>query len=157
MVDRRHVLELRVPPVAQSVIYAFAMWAVGRALPAVDLPWTYRLGIGLTLAATGFAIALTGVITFHRALTTINPIRPDSTSTLVTTGVYRYSRNPMYLGILMALMGWCVVLGSLWSLFVLPLFVVTMTRLQIIPEEKAMAALFGAEYVEYRNRVRRWI
>lgn len=157
MGDQDHSLDLKIPPAVLAVVFAFAMWLVSRATPVLEISLTYRLGVGSALAAAGVILALSGILTFRGAGTTIHPTAPHTASSLVTTGVYRFTRNPMYLGILLALLGWGVFLGSLWSLFVLPLFVAYMTRFQILPEEKAIATLFGSEYAAYRHKVRRWI
>jgi protein-S-isoprenylcysteine O-methyltransferase Ste14 len=97
------------------------------------------------------------VLAFRRAQTTVNPLTPQATSSLVTTGIYRYSRNPMYVGLLFVLAGWGCYLANGLALLVLPLFVASMTRWQIIPEERFMAAKFGAEFEAYKRSVRRWL
>jgi protein-S-isoprenylcysteine O-methyltransferase Ste14 len=133
------------------------MWLVAWISPGIGTGLTYRLTVGLFLAIAGLVIALAGILAFQRVQTTINPTRPDSASSLVTTGIFRHSRNPMYLAMLLALLGWGVILGNLWSLAILPLFVAYMTRFQILPEERAMTEVFGSEFDEYRQKVRRWI
>lgn len=157
MGNQPHTLDLKIPPAVLAVIFAFAMWLVSRAMPVLEISLTYRLVLGLAPAAAGFILAFSGIVTFRRAGTTIHPTVPHTASSLVTTGVYRFTRNPMYLGILLVLLGWGLFLGSLPSLFVLPLFVAYLTRFQILPEEKAIEALFGAEFSDYKARVRRWI
>ena len=109
------------------------------------------------LAAVGLGIGLAGVASFRRASTTVNPTKPGSVSRLVSSGVYRVTRNPMYLGLLLVLAGWAVFLSSAAALIVATTFVPTMNRFQIAPEERALAAIFGAEYAAYRNGVRRWL
>ncbi len=150
-------MELKIPPAALALVFSVIMWLVARVMPVADIALEYRLGAGAALAAAGFIIALAGIITFRRAGTTIHPTRPHTASALVTTGIYRHTRNPMYLGILLGLSGWGVFLASLPALFVLPLFVAYMTRFQILPEERSMTALFGAEFTAYSRDVRRWI
>jgi len=85
------------------------------------------------------------------------PFTPDQSSTLVSTGIYRYSRNPMYLGFLLALAGWCVYLANWASMLLLPLFIVYMNRFQIAPEERALHRHFGQPFTNYTQAVRRWI
>jgi protein-S-isoprenylcysteine O-methyltransferase Ste14 len=114
--------------------------------------WITRL-----LLAIGGLIALAGVIQFQRQSTTVNPHRPDNTSSLVTTGIYSVSRNPMYLGMLILLVAYLLRTGQLAGLLVLLLYVLYMTRFQIKPEEKVMEQTFGEAYRTYRQRVRRWI
>ncbi len=104
-------LELRIPPVALSLLFALAMAAVAYLVPAqVDIPARARLALGLALA--GGLVALAGVIAFRRHKTTANPLKPEQSSSLVATGVYRFSRNPMYLGFLLVLAGWAVYLAN---------------------------------------------
>ena len=110
----------------------------------------------LALAAAGGALALAGVWAFARSRTTVNPLAPQRARALVTGGVYRYTRNPMYLGMLLALAGWAVWLGNAAALLALPLFVAVLNTLQIRPEEAALRARFGADYARYAQRVRRW-
>jgi len=89
--------------------------------------------------------------------TTVNPMRPDSTSSLVVSGIYKYTRNPMYLGFLLVLVGWAIFLSNLAAFALLPAFVVYMNHFQIGPEERALGSLFAQEYQAYHARVRRWI
>ena len=157
MADRRHALDIKIPPAALALVFMIVMWLVSRATPVFELSLEFRLGIGIVLSGAGFIMAFVGVITFRRAGTTIHPTTPHKATALVTGGIYRHTRNPMYLGVLLVLLGWGIFLASLPALFLLPLFVVYMTRFQIMPEERAMTALFGAEYTAYKLKVRRWI
>jgi protein-S-isoprenylcysteine O-methyltransferase Ste14 len=156
-VTRPSWLELKIPPVVQAFAGALLMWLVALVTPVLDLSPQFRLAGGLAMAGVGFLIALTGIITFRRAGTTIHPTNPDAASSLVTSRIYRFTRNPMYLGIILVLFGWALFLASIPSLVVLPLFVLYITRFQIVPEERAMVSLFGSEYDAYRQKVRRWI
>ncbi len=133
------------------------MWLVARFSPAftVDLPG--RLGVALALAAAGAAVALAGVAEFRRVRTTVNPLRPERASALVTSGVYRWTRNPMYLGLALALLGWAAFLAHPLAALGVPAFVVWMSRWQIPREERALEGLFGEEFARYRTRVRRWL
>jgi protein-S-isoprenylcysteine O-methyltransferase Ste14 len=94
---------------------------------------------------------------FHRARTTVNPFKPTETSTIVTAGIYRVSRNPMYLGLLFLLAGWAIMLSNVAAVAMLPAFVAYMTRIQIQPEERALQAKFGSEFTDYKGSVRRWL
>jgi protein-S-isoprenylcysteine O-methyltransferase Ste14 len=109
------------------------------------------------LFATGIAIAVAGVREFRRARTTVNPLTPAAASAMVRSGIYRHTRNPMYLGMLLMLAGWAVWLASVAALAVLPAFVLYLNRLQIEPEERALASLFGRDFEDYRRSVRRWL
>lgn len=150
-------LELRVPPVLVVAAVAVLMWLVARLTPSlrVDLPG--RGVVALVLLTSGAAIAWAGVSSFRRASTTVNPIRPQDASSLVTSGVYRFTRNPMYLGLLLALLGWAAWLAHPLALLVALLFVPYMGRFQIAPEERALRAAFGKDFETYARRTRRWL
>jgi protein-S-isoprenylcysteine O-methyltransferase Ste14 len=150
-------LELKLPPVALGVIVAALMWFASSATPAFDFLFPAHSLFAVSLALIGAAICLSGVVSFRRARTTVNPMKPGSTSTLVVSGVYRYTRNPMYLGFLLVLLGWAAFLSNPVALVLLPAFVVYMNRFQIGPEERVLASLFAPEYPVYHARVRRWI
>jgi len=98
-----------------------------------------------------------GVVSFRRAKTTVNPLRPEASAALVSTGVYSFTRNPMYLGMALVLFAWAAYLSSIWSLVGPVLFALYITRFQIVPEERALERLFGASFAEYKKRVRRWL
>lgn len=147
----------RIPPPILMLVAAALMWALCRWLPVahwIDRPWN-RLGV--IPAAIGVAIAVAAIRRFHKASTTVNPMDPGKASQLVTDGVFRMSRNPMYLGLTLLLIGWAIWLQSA-SPWVIPLlFVILITRVQIIPEERALEHLFGPQYLAYRRSVARWI
>jgi protein-S-isoprenylcysteine O-methyltransferase Ste14 len=113
--------------------------------------------VALVLGAIGVAVAIGGVISFRRAETTVNPLKPETSAALVSTGVYSFTRNPMYLGMVLVLFAWAVYLSSIWSLLGPVLFTLYITRFQIIPEERALDRLFGAPFAAYKKRVRRWL
>lgn len=148
------VLECRVPPPVVAALHAVAMWGLAKGLPAghVNLPGV----VGPTLAGVGIAIAASGVWAFRVSQTTIDPRDPRKTAHLVTHGVYRFSRNPMYLGMLLVLLGWGLWLRHLPAALVPALFVAYMSRFQIQPEERALREKFGEAFRDYAARVRRW-
>lgn len=116
-----------------------------------------RHGLAVALGLIGLALDMSGLVAFLRRHTTINPLRPAKTSALVTGGVYRFTRNPMYLGLACLLTAWALWLGA-WQSFAGPLvFVAYITRFQIRPEERALSRLFGVAYSDYIARVRRWL
>jgi protein-S-isoprenylcysteine O-methyltransferase Ste14 len=134
------------------------MWIVASTLPPLlPLPASVRIPTAVILALAGVAIGLSGVISFRRAQTTVNPLKPETSTSLVCTGIYRITRNPMYLGMLAVLLAWAAYLPSVWALLGPPAFALYITRFQIIPEEGALHSLFGAAFVEYTHRVRRWL
>lgn len=150
-------LELRIPPLAVAVGTGAIMWLTAAVLPA----WTIRFGGHRVLAAVCAALAAVvvaaGLVSFRRARTTSNPLRPDAASALVITGIYRHTRNPMYLGFALALLAWAVWLAQPLALLGVPAFVAWMNRFQIAPEERALAALFGDAFAHYCREVRRWV
>jgi protein-S-isoprenylcysteine O-methyltransferase Ste14 len=152
-----HVLELKVPPVAVVLFMAALMWLVARAAPVFEIALPARGFLAVGLAVTGIVVSLSGVVSFRRAKTTVNPMKPDSSSSLVSSGVYALTRNPMYLGFLLVLAGWAVFLSNVLGFLLLPVFVFYMNRFQIEPEEKALAILFGPAFNAYQSRVRRWL
>lgn len=149
-------LELRIPPLALVLVFVTAMAAIAWTVPA-SMAIPGRLIIAGAFAFFGAAVALAGVIAFRRHNTTVNPLTPDQSSTLVASGIYRFSRNPMYLGFLLALFGWGVYLSNWACVLLLPVFVAYMNRFQIQPEERALTDLFGPQFVAYAKSVRRWL
>jgi protein-S-isoprenylcysteine O-methyltransferase Ste14 len=133
------------------------MWGVQTAWPGlgVALPGRWWLG-GLVALAGGF-VALAGVVDFRRARTTVDPTRPEAASALVTTGVYAQTRNPMYVGFVLALAGWGVALAHPVAALLVPGLAAYLHRFQILPEERALKAAFGDAFAAYAARVRRWV
>jgi protein-S-isoprenylcysteine O-methyltransferase Ste14 len=151
-------LELRIPPPLVGLIVAAAMWVIASSLPPLlPLPVSLRLPAAVMLALAGVAIALSGVVSFRRARTTVNPLKPETSTSLVSTGIYRITRNPMYLGMLAVLLAWAAYLPSVLALLGPAAFALYITRFQIIPEERVLHSLFGAAFVEYTQKVRRWL
>lgn len=150
-------LELKIPPPVVALLLALAMWQLAALGPALPWPEGTRRGVALALALLGASFDFAGLIAFLRRHTTINPLAPRKTTALVTTGIYRFTRNPMYVGLVMFLTAWAVWLGAAWPLLGPVVFVLYITRFQIQPEERALAGLFGEAYTAYTRRVRRWI
>lgn len=133
------------------------MWLVSRAGWISSFTFPAQRVLASSAAGVGLTTIVLGVVYFRKARTTVNPLKPDSSSTLVVGGIFRRTRNPMYLGALLILLGWGVYLGNALSLVFLPVFVVYLNRFQIAPEEVALTARFGPEFSAYKARVRRWI
>ncbi len=148
---------LRVPPVVVMVITAGLMGLVATLLPTLEFVVPDQAVVTSLLVAAGMVVALAGLVRFRQAATTVNPMRPDNASSLVVSGIYRVTRNPMYLGMLLILAGWAVWLAHPLSLLGLPLFVVYMNRFQIRPEEAALRAKFPEAFDAYARAVRRWL
>lgn len=150
-------LELRIPPVALALIGALGMTACAQWLPAWRLTLTGSTAVATALALVGALVVLLGVYEFRRSRTTVNPVRPGNATCVVSHGIYRVSRNPMYLGLALALLALAVYQAHALSPLWVAGFVVYMTRFQIRPEERALVSKFGAEYTSYIESVRRWI
>jgi protein-S-isoprenylcysteine O-methyltransferase Ste14 len=150
-------LELKVPPLALALLVALAMWLVSLATPSFSWQLPYRQVTAIVLVLAGFVAALLGFIAFRRAGTTVNATTPQSTSSLVSGGIYRVTRNPMYLGFLLALVGLAVFLANALSLVLVPAFVAYMNRFQIAPEERVLSEKFGEAFAAYKKKVRRWV
>ena len=152
-----HALELRIPPLVLVVLFALAMWLISQLLPPVALPPLWPLVLAGLFAGVGVAVALSGVLAFRRANTTVDPRVPQQSSSLVIHGIYHYSRNPMYVGFLLLLTALACYLMNAAAFALLPLFVLYINRFQIVPEERFLLQKFGAEYQAYCKEVRRWL
>lgn len=150
-------LELKVPPPIVALVIALAMLGVSHIAPAFSFALPGRVVFAVSLVALGGVIALAGVIAFRRQRTTINPMTPGATSSVVSSGIYRYSRNPMYLGLLLVLAGVAVALSNAAAFVLLAAFVAYMNRYQIKPEERVLLEKFGPAFAQYMSRVRRWV
>jgi protein-S-isoprenylcysteine O-methyltransferase Ste14 len=149
-------LESKIPPPAIVLVMAVLMWLISQAAPSLHLDVSAHNWLGFVLVSVGFVTGITGVATFRKANTTVNPMKPHASS-LVTWGVYAISRNPMYLGGLIMLLGWSIFLLNALALLALPVYVLYLNRFQIAPEERALTSLFGKTYVAYQMRARRWL
>lgn len=151
-------LELKIPPVVVLLLGIGGVWLISRTLTQLTVvprdvgePIAYVFWIGAAIFGGA------GVVQFVRARTTVDPHRANRASSLVTGGFYRVSRNPMYLGLLLLLIGGVLRSGNVASLIVLPAFIAYMNRFQIEPEERVLTELFGDEYRAFMARTRRWI
>jgi protein-S-isoprenylcysteine O-methyltransferase Ste14 len=151
------ILDLKVPPLAVGALLAALMWLVSRLIPGFNFVFPGREFLALTLAIAGAMIIVLGVASFRRAKTTINPMKPELSSSLVISGIYKLSRNPMYLGFLLVVVGWAVFLSNALAFVFVAAFIFYMNRFQIEPEEKTLAGKFGQEFLDYKSRVRRWL
>ena len=150
-------LELKIPPPVYALSIALLMWLLSQHAPVVQLissPWN-KVGLAIIIIAGMFD--LWSLFLFIKKKTTINPLSPKNTTGLVTTGLYKVSRNPMYVGMLLMLFGYAIWLGSVTSFLVVPLFYLVITKMQIKPEEVILEENFGQEYMDYKNSVRRWL
>ena len=150
-------MRAKVPPLIWLLLFGAAMWFVAKSPYAFPVRVSYALVLAIAFGLVGAWCGAAGIRSFNKASTTFHPHKLEEASTLVTTGIYQKTRNPMYLGLLLMLTGWGVWLGSLANIALLVLFVVVMTELQIKPEENVLRKLFGQDYEDYRQRDRRWI
>ncbi len=147
----------KVPPPAVALSIAAMMWNLSAYEPALSLLAEMSEILILFLVIVGVSFDVCGLLAFRQLKTTINPMSPNKTSALVTGGIYRLSRNPMYVGLFLFLMAWAIQLSMLWPFIGPVLFVIYITRFQITPEERVMESKFGDEYSIYKNKVRRWL
>jgi len=150
-------LELKIPPVALVIIFALVMWLGSVFAPGFNVQFPFRSIVEWVFGLLGVIVAAFGVREFKRAKTTVNPTKPQSTSSLVRTGIYSRTRNPMYLGFFLILVGWSIVPANLLAFLVLPGFVIYMNHFQIKPEERALESIFGDDFKAYCVEARRWI
>ena len=150
-------LELKIPPVAQVIIIAIVMYGVSKIMPSLQFLFNGSTWLAVGLIVLGLCIGIMGVAQFRKANTTPNPQALEKVSSLVTSGIYQYSRNPMYLGLVLALLGWALYLSHYLPFVLVPVFMLYMTRFQIQPEERMMTRKFGRDYQAYLMQVRRWI
>jgi protein-S-isoprenylcysteine O-methyltransferase Ste14 len=140
-----------------ALFFGFVMRVASSLVAPVEVPFGFRLALALAFASLGLVSGISGVVAVRRAKTTLNPTKPADTSSLVTTGPFRFTRNPMYLSLFLYLLAWAVYLSNLSALLLLPVFVLYINQFQIKPEERILSSLFGAEYAAYKGRVRRWL
>ena len=150
-------LELKIPPVLITSLFALLMWLVSRLTPAIPISPELKITFLLLFTGLGAYVGLAAVASFRKANTTVNPLTPESISSLVVSGIFRLSRNPMYLALLLALTGWGLYLANIFSLLVAVGFILYMNRFQIQPEERALEEIFDSEFHAYKKQVRRWI
>lgn len=151
------MLELKVPPPLGAAVVAAAMYLVSAWTPGLHLLIPAAATIAAALGTAGVAVNVAALWAFRRHRTTVNPLRPDNATALVTDDIFAWTRNPMYLGMALMLTGWALWLSNIASLLGPAMFAGYLTRFQIIPEERLLLAKFGAALTDYQRRVRRWI
>ncbi len=148
---------IKIYPPLYMLLCAGLMWCLHTNLPLYTLPAPWYQPLGYGFIGLGLILDLSSLGLFLWQRTTPHPFREQDSRTLVTTGFYRFSRNPMYLGLLCLLIGFACYLGSLSGFLLPPLFVWLMNTQQIIHEERVLAQTFGEAYRQYQQRVRRWL
>jgi protein-S-isoprenylcysteine O-methyltransferase Ste14 len=150
-------LEHKIPPLVVAAIAGTIMWGVSRIVPAGSFPTPNRIFLCAVAAIVGIVIMTIAILSFRTAQTTVNPLQPESAEQLVTGGIFKISRNPMYVGLALILLSLAAYLQNLVALLAVPLFMIYMTFFQIRPEERALSEKFGEEFQAYKDSVRRWL
>lgn len=150
-------MKLRIPPLLQATIFWLISWALAVLVPQALIPLGWLSLVAIGLLVIGLVILLAALFDFSRNETTVNPLEPEQAETLVVSGLFRFTRNPMYLGMALVLSAWALYLANALAIIGPALFVASITVLQIKLEEEALGKIFGQDYVEYRKRVRRWL
>jgi len=156
-VSPMRTLETKIPPAALAIFFALVMWPLSIIAPPVNLGEPTRLLASALVLLLGAFFCIAGIISFNSAKTTVNPLNPEAASSPVSSGIYKISRNPMYVGFSLFLVAWSVYLSSPLALIGVLGFVLYINRFQIVPEEGALTAIFGAEFVSYQSTVRLWL
>lgn len=133
------------------------MWTFAALVPVLSFSFSLQSVFVVLMATAGAAVVMMALAAFRHASTTSDPTNPRQASALVTYGIYRYTRNPMYLGMTLIQLAFFIYLGNVAALIPIVFFVLYISRFQIIPEERALESLFNDEYNTYRSTVRRWI
>tara|TARA_Y100000814_G_scaffold28769_2_gene18715 strand:+ start:527 stop:973 length:447 start_codon:yes stop_codon:yes gene_type:complete len=148
-------MKKRIPPPLIAMLCVLIIFLSKSIFPS--FVFSYKLQLGIFVSTIGFLLLIVSIKSFIDNKTTINPLNLKKSTYLVTSGVFRFSRNPMYLGMLLFLLGTAIILNIIGGLIISILFIFYMNFFQIIPEEKALENLFGKNYRNYRKTVRRWI
>ncbi|MDT0603853.1 methyltransferase family protein [Thalassotalea castellviae] len=150
-------LTLKIPPLLLVLIFATLMWLCQLALPLTLYDRNIAQPLMVLFVLIGGTIILTGAFAFKQAQTTVNPTKPETTTALVTNGIYQYTRNPMYLGMLCCLLGWGFYLANPMTILLILGFIFYINHFQIKPEEQMLTQLFHQEFIDYCASVRRWL
>ncbi|HUH45666.1 MAG TPA: isoprenylcysteine carboxylmethyltransferase family protein [Arenibacter sp.] len=149
-------MKLKIPPIGVVLLFAGSMYLLAKYLPVGYFDFFGRTYFIILLCSLAILIGLVSIFQFFRSRTSIDPMTPSKASSLVTSGLYQYSRNPMYLGLLLLLLGWGLYLGNAFNTLLAAGFVYYMNIFQITPEEEALSRKFGKAYQKYCIMVRRW-
>jgi protein-S-isoprenylcysteine O-methyltransferase Ste14 len=150
-------LDHKIPPPIVAFASAVLAWAISQLTPALDLDGHFKNAFAAFFVLLGVALVLWALVAFRAARTTVNPLAPSRSNVVVRIGPYRFTRNPMYLGMALLLVAWCIFLGNALALVSVILFNMYITKFQIAPEERALLAKFGVPYAAYLADVRRWL
>jgi protein-S-isoprenylcysteine O-methyltransferase Ste14 len=149
-------MELKLPPALVFLLFGLAMYILAIFLPFGFFDFFGRLLLFKVLLVFAALVGLLALFQFYKAKTTVDPTKPAKASNLVVNGIFKFSRNPMYLAMLLVLLALGVVLGNAFNTLIAAAFVGYMNRFQIIPEERILLNKFGRSYKEYCTLTRRW-
>jgi len=150
-------LENKIPPPLVAVIIAATMWGLSHFTSTLALTAIVKYSLVITFVLVGIFFALSGAISFRLAKTTVNPLKPDTASALVTSGIYQLTRNPMYVGFVAFLLAWASFLGTVWGIGLIAVYMAYIQHFQIMPEERALTKIFKDEFIDYKAKVRPWL
>ena len=150
-------LELKIVPPLQLIIAGLLMLLIANILPYCNVNLAYKNITATLLGFIAVSLSIFAIVHFKRHKTTIHPHQPEKTSTIVNTGIYARSRNPMYLALILILLAFAIFLANIATLIIIPCFIAYITQFQIKPEERILTQLFGQEYLTYTQKVRRWL
>jgi len=147
---------MKYPPLV-TLLFMLVMYLMSLLISFLNIGSLVLGGLSGIVLCVSVLIILSSGWRFKKAKTTVDPTTPEKTTRLVTSGIYRYSRNPMYLGLLGFLIAEVLLLGNLLGVALLPLYMMTMNKRFIEPEEKALESLFEQAFIDYKQKVRRWL
>ena len=148
-------IKTKFPPPLVALTFGFLINYTKNIFPKIEIK--NEIIFGSFMIISGLFVILSAITLFKKYQTTITPLNPANATKLITDGIYKFSRNPMYLGLLLVLLGMSIILNLIGGFFLIPLFILYLNLFQIIPEENAMVDLFKDEFLEYKENVRRWI
>ena len=148
-------MKTRIPPPILALVMIVIIYLSSFFIESST--FNYQGSLSVLVLILGLACAIPSFKLFARYKTTISPLKPSDATALVTEGMYRYSRNPMYLGLLLLTIASTIWFGTWFGIIINIVFIFLINFLQIIPEEEALLEIFGEEYEEYKKNVRRWI
>ena len=146
---------IKIPPPILVIILTSLVYFSSTKLELIYLP--YRQIVSVTILIIGLIVIVSPVVDFIKSKTTINPVKFKNVNRLVTTGIYRYSRNPMYLGMILIIISTTVYYLNFLSVFSPLIFYIWINKFQINREEIFLEDKFGSEYLKYKSKTRRWI
>ena len=145
----------KIPPPIVALFCGLGIYCSRYLFPTFS--FDYSILISIIFVLTGFFVFLSAIRSFKKQETTIDPLNPEKATSLVTNGIFKYSRNPMYLGVILILCSISIQFSLIGGLIIIPIFLLFITKYQIIPEEKAMKNLFKEDFQSYKEKTRRWL